>query len=99
MEGIKARKVTITLIGLTILFFVSYIYFASTLTSLGYALEKSINQNTRLIEVENELTVELARLQNPERLQKTGETLGLVEVKGISRYIDARSAGLGRLVQ
>src|SRR3989344_3062792 len=97
MEGIKTRQITAILTGLTVLFLASYVYFASTLTSLGYAIDGREEKSAFLLERENELTLELARLQNPERLKKTGEALNMVELDGVSRYIDARTSGLGRL--
>ena len=97
MGRINAKRITVGLTGLTILLFVSYIYFASTLTSLGYAIDGRAEKSAFLLERANELTLELARLQNPERLKKTGEALNMVELDGVSRYIDARTSGLGRL--
>lgn len=98
MEGIRPKQITFGLIGLTILFLVSYIYFASTLTSLGYALDRRVVELRRLSELENRLSVELARRQSPQYLVEVGEALQLVEINEVSRYIDARTAGLGRLV-
>lgn len=97
MDGVTPKQITIGLTGLTILFLVSYIYFASTLTSLGYALDGRVRESARLVELENEFTLELARRQNPEYLAQEGKALKLVEIETISSYIDARVSALGSI--
>jgi hypothetical protein len=91
------HKVTKFLVVFAVLFLASYVYFASTMSSLGYELGKKDKSLSQLRDLKNELIVEFANHQNPDYLFEQGEQLSLVEIKTVSRYIDTRVTTLGRI--
>lgn len=91
------HKVTTILVVFAVLFLASYIYFASTMSSLGYELDKKDKSLSKIHDLKNELIVELANHQNPDYLYEQGEQLNLVEIETVSRYIDTRVTTLGRI--
>lgn len=93
---ISSQKITILSSAMGFLLLLGYVYFASTMSSMGYAIDKKDKELLDIHNRESELIVELANLQNPDRLYAEGEDLGLVEIDVVSRYIDTRASALGR---
>ena len=93
----KTSNITMFLSITAFLLFTSYIFFASTFSSLGYELDKKERELSRLRDIQNDLVVELANYRSPERLLSQGESLGLIEIDTISRYIDTRVSSLSRV--
>ena len=96
-RGTTSQRITFILGAITLVLFVSYIWFASTITSLGYKLDNAEKELQKFKELESEFIVELANRQNPEYIQNQGEQLRLVEIKSPQRYIDTRTTSLGRV--
>lgn len=89
------NKITTILTTIGILFFVSYIFFASTIASLGYELSDrklELSQSQQLLD---EIVVELANRQSPDYLTAESSKQAMVEISIISRYIDTRATSLG----
>lgn len=95
----NSRKITAVLVVVTLVLFASYIYFASSLSAVGYELEKKETALEELIERKNELVVELANRKTPQQLLVQSQESGLVEVEALGRFIDVRSSALGRAPQ
>ena len=72
------HKVTTILVVFAVLFLASYIYFASTMSSLGYELDKKDKSLSKIYDLKNELIVELANYQNPDYLYDKGSVITIV---------------------
>ncbi len=93
----NCKKINVIMILTAVLLFAGYIYFATTVPSLGYDLEKKELELSSLHDLESELVVDLAKKQNPEYLLSQSENLDLVEINNISRYIDTRISSISRV--
>lgn len=91
-----SRKITAWLVLTALLLFVNYIYFASSLSAMGYELEDREAKLEELIGKKNELVVKLANHKTPQYLLVQSQESGLVEIEALNRFIDARSSALGR---
>lgn len=95
VEGMTAKTFTIGIGVLAGVALFAYIGFASSITSMGYALDAKEATLTELTEEESDLIIELANVQNPTTLEEYTERLNLVELGAVSGYITTKDQNLG----
>lgn len=92
----SSKRITIVLTAAVLTFFGVYIYLTSSLSAMGYELEKREVNLDEAVEKRNELVVKLANYKTPQYLLQMSQEFDFVEVETPGLFIDTRGSALGQ---